>query len=149
MAEVSGVTLVGAGHHPALTVPLPRGIVVYDLAGPLFFGAAQKAMHVLRRTERRKTLVVVLDMEDVPVMDATGLMALESLVKDLNDAGIKVVLAGIRPQPLRTVTRAGWRNRRGRLRIFRSVTLGLELARRTVEADPAFNTAAATSRRES
>src|SRR4029078_977750 len=45
MAEVSGVTLVGSGHHPALTTPLPRGMVVYDLAGPLFFGAAQKAMH--------------------------------------------------------------------------------------------------------
>jgi sulfate permease, SulP family len=148
MAAVSGVTLVGAGHHPAMTVPMPRGVVVYDLAGPLFFGAAQKAMHVLRRTERRKTHVVVLDVEDVPVMDATGLMALESLVKDLNDAGIKVVLAGIQAQPLRTLTRAGWRNRRGRLRIFRSVTLGLELARRTVEADPAFNAGSSERRPE-
>jgi len=138
MAEVSGVTLVGSGHHPALTTPLPRGVVVYDLAGPLFFGAAQKAMHALRLTERRRTRVVVLDMEDVPAMDATGLVALESLVKELNGAGVKVVLAGIQPQPLRTLVRAGWRNRRGRLRIFRSVALGLEVARRTVEDDPAF-----------
>jgi hypothetical protein len=59
-------------------------------------------------------------------------------VKELNGAGVKVVLAGIQPQPLRTLVRAGWRNRRGRLRIFRSVALGLEVARRTVEDDPAF-----------
>jgi len=138
MAEVSGVTLVGSGMHPELAAPMPRGVVVYDLAGPLFFGAAQKAMHALRLIERRRTRVVVLDMEDVPVMDATGLVALESLVKDLNGAGVKVVLAGIRAQPLRTLVRAGWRNRRGRIRIFRSVAQGLAVARRTVEADPAF-----------
>jgi SulP family sulfate permease len=133
MAEVSGVTLVSSGHHPALATPLPRGVVVYDLAGPLFFGAAQKAMSALRTVERRKVQVVVLDMEDVPALDATGLVALESLVAELNAAGIKVILVGVQPQPLRTFARAGWRNRQGRLRIFQSVEQGLELARRTVE----------------
>lgn len=142
MADVSGVTLVGAGHHPAMT-GLPRGLVVYDLAGPLFFGAAQKAMQALRIAERRKTRVVVLDVTDVPAIDATGLVALEVLVADLNATGIKVVLVGIQDQPLRTLTRAGWRNRRGKLRIFRSVARGIEVARRTVESDPAFAAGAA------
>lgn len=143
MADVSGVTLVGAGHHPSMAMGLPRGLVVYDLAGPLFFGAAQKAMQALRIAERRKTRVVVLDVTDVPAMDATGLMALEGLVADLNAAGIKVVLAGIQDQPLRTLTRAGWRNRRGKLRIFRSVARGIEVARRTIESDPQFAAGAA------
>jgi SulP family sulfate permease len=138
MADVSGVTLVGPGHHPAMGVDLPRGIVVYDLAGPLFFGAAHKAMQALRQAERRKTRVVVLDVTDVPSIDATGLVALESLIADLNGAGIKVVLVGVQTQPLRTLTRAGWRNRRGKLRIFRSVARGLAVARATVESDPAF-----------
>jgi SulP family sulfate permease len=133
MAEVSGVTLVSSGHHPALSTPLPRGVVIYDLAGPLFFGAAQKAMSALRTVERRKVQVVVLDMEDVPALDATGLIALESLVSELNEAGIKVILVGVQPQPLRTFARAGWKNRKGRLRIFQSVEQGLELARQTVE----------------
>ncbi|HUG54943.1 MAG TPA: C4-dicarboxylic acid transporter DauA, partial [Vicinamibacteria bacterium] len=39
MAEVSGVTLVGEG-HPALDEPLPRGGILSQIAGPLFFGAA-------------------------------------------------------------------------------------------------------------
>jgi SulP family sulfate permease len=127
-------------------VDLPRGMVVYDLAGPLFFGAAHKAMQALRQAERRKTRVVVLDVTDVPSIDATGLVALESLIADLNGAGIKVVLVGVQTQPLRTLTRAGWRNRRGKLRIFRSVARGLAVARATVESDPAF--AAGASARE-
>jgi SulP family sulfate permease len=141
MADVSGVTLVGPGHHPAITTPLPRGIVVYDLAGPLFFGAAHKAMVTLRTVERRKVRVVVLDLEDVPALDATGLVALESLVAELNAGGIKVILVGIQTQPLRSLARAGWRNRKGRLRIFRSVKRGLELARRTVERETEAETA--------
>jgi SulP family sulfate permease len=137
MAEVSGVTLVSSGHHPALAAPLPRGVVVYDLAGPLFFGAAQKAMSALRAVERRRVQVVVLDMEDVPALDATGLVALESLIAELNAGGIKVVLVGVQPQPLRAFARAGWKDRKGRLRIFQSVEPGLEVARRTVEeAEP-------------
>jgi sulfate permease, SulP family len=135
MVEVSGVTLVGPA-HPNLKVPLPRGVVVYDVAGPLFFGAAQKAMDALNRVERRQVRVVVLDLEDVPAIDATGLVALESLVKRLNASGIKVVLVGICGQPLRVLARAGWRNRKGRLRIFRSIERGLEVARRTVEQGP-------------
>jgi sulfate permease, SulP family len=132
MVEVSGVTLVGPA-HPRLDVPLPRGVVVYDIAGPLFFGAAQKAMDALNRVERRQVRVVVLDLEDVPAIDATGLVALESLVARLNGSGVKVVLVGIGGQPLRALARAGWRNRKGRIRIFRSVERGLEVARRTVE----------------
>jgi sulfate permease, SulP family len=135
MVEVSGVTLVGPA-HPRLDVPLPRGVVVYDIAGPLFFGAAQKAMDALNRVERRQVRVVVLDLEDVPAIDATGLVALESLVARLNGSGIKVVLVGIGGQPLRALARAGWRNRKGRIRIFRSVERGLEVARRTVEGAP-------------
>jgi SulP family sulfate permease len=130
MSEVSGVTFVGAGHHPALDTPLPRSVVVYDVAGPLFFGAAEKAMRELRALERRTIKVIVFDVEDVPAIDATGLVALESLVRELNRAGIKVVFVGMQDQPFRALARAGWRNRKGRLRIFRSVARGLDVARR-------------------
>jgi SulP family sulfate permease len=130
MAEVSGVQLVSEG-HPQLEEPLPRGVVLYDIAGPLFFGAAQKAMRALQAMEGRHVRVVVLDMEHVPAIDATGIVALESLVADLNESGIKVILVAIQDQPLRALARAGWRNRKGRLRIFRSFERGIALAQRT------------------
>jgi SulP family sulfate permease len=107
-----------------------RGLVVYEIAGPLFFGVAQKALDTLQRIERRHVRIVVLKMGAVPVLDATGLLALEQLMTDMNRAGIKLVLAGVQPEPLRTFARAGWRNRAQRLRIFRSVPRALEFARR-------------------
>jgi SulP family sulfate permease len=119
MAEVSGVKLVGDA-HPELREPLPRGVVLYEVAGPLFFGAAQAAVSALQTVEKRGVQAVVLDMQAVPAMDATGLVNLESLLRRLNAGGVKVILAGVQPQPMRTLARAGWRNRRGRIRIFRS-----------------------------
>ena len=131
MAEVSGVTLVGS-EHPALEGPLPRGILLYRVAGALFFGAAEKAISTIAGTERRGVRVVVLDLMAVPAIDATGLVALESLIAEMNDAGIKVVLGGVQRQPLRAMARAGWRNRKGRLRIFQEFDHAVDVARRHV-----------------
>ena len=64
-------------------------------------------------------------------LDATGLVALESLIKRLNARGIKMILAGVQPQPMRVLARAGWRNRRGFLRIFRSFDRAIALARQS------------------
>ncbi len=135
MAEVSGVELIGEG-HPALEEPLPRGVVLYDIAGPLFFGAAQKAMRSLQAMEGRHVRIVILDVEHVPAIDATGIVALESLVARLNEGGVKVIVVAIQDQPLRALARAGWRNRKGRLRIFRSFARGIALAHRTAAAFP-------------
>jgi SulP family sulfate permease len=133
MAEVSGVTLVG-DHHPDLDAPLPRGVVLYDVAGPLFFGAAQSALSALETVDKRGLRVVVLDLADVPAIDATGLVNLESLVSRLNADGVKVIVCGVQEQPLRAFARAGWRNRKGRLRIFRDFDRAIANARSVAAA---------------
>ncbi len=124
--------LVGS-RHPSLDQPLPPGVLLYDVAGPLFFGAAQKAMSALAVVEKQNIKVIILDIEDVPAIDATGLVALESLIQRLNNAGIKVILVGVEGQPLHALAKAGFRNRKGRLRIFRSFERGVAVARRTVD----------------
>jgi SulP family sulfate permease len=72
---------------------------------------------------------VILDLREVPAVDATGLRALESVIARLNEERVKVILGGVQPQPLRTFARAGWRNRRGRLRIYRSFRAAVSRAR--------------------
>ena len=136
MVEVSGARLVGP-EHPELEEPLPRGAVLYEIAGPLFFGAAQKALSIIAANERRGVRVVVLDVRSVPALDATGLVGLETLIERLNAAGTKVILAGVQPQPMRVLARGGWRNRRGRLRIFRSFDRAIEVARHAPRTSPA------------
>ncbi len=105
MVEISGAELIG-GSDGNMAAGLPPGVVFYDVAGPLFFGAAEKALEAL-------TLVgsgvhtVIMDLEDVPAIDATGLVALETTIERLNSQKIKVVLSGVRPQPRRALAKAG------------------------------------------
>lgn len=130
MAAITEVKLVGA-HELELGEPLPREIVVYEIAGPLFFGAAHKAMSALRQVHQ-EAKVVVLDLREVPVLDATGLVALDSAVGRLRSGGALVVLAGVRRQPLRALAKAGWRNQPGSLAIGRSFDKALAAAREHV-----------------
>jgi len=105
MADISHVRLVGPEHDPILP-PLPKGVLVYDLGGPLFFGAAQKAMSALD-TVQRDVNTVLLDVRDVPIMDSTGLVNLESAIERLRRRGMRVILGGVRPQPAELLARAG------------------------------------------
>lgn len=126
MAEVTGVREV-ARPMTGATPDLPPGVVVYEVAGPLFFGAATRAMSALRRVDR-SICVVVLDLRAVPVMDATGLVNLESALGRLHQSGIYTVLAGVQAQPLGLMARAGWKHRDW-MSVFRSFEHGVEVAR--------------------
>lgn len=105
MAEISGAQLA-EGEHPVSHVPLPKGVLLYQINGPLFFGAAQKAMSSLDAISSRGN-AVVFDMTRVPAMDATGLVNLESALQRLDQEGVEVVLAGVQPQPRRLLRQAG------------------------------------------
>jgi SulP family sulfate permease len=128
MAAVSTAQLVNP-EDVDLDEPLPRTVLLYEIAGPLFFGAAEKAVTVLRTIDRKGVKVVILDVRSVPLLDATGLVALDTAVGKLRDAGIVVILAGIQPQPLRALAKAGWRNVPGSLALGKSFERSLEVAR--------------------
>jgi SulP family sulfate permease len=97
MAEVTQSTLV-TGRSEALPQALPAGVIVYDIAGPLFFGAAQKAIGTLDEIAD-SARVVILRMDQVPAMDVTGLVALESVLARLSGAQRLTVICGLKPQP--------------------------------------------------
>lgn len=128
MAEVSGVRLID--QHPLLG-GLPKSVLVYEVAGPLFFGAAQKAMSALHRVPTG-VKVVLLDLSSVPAMDATGLVSLETAVERLQALGVFVVLAGVQSQPLRVLAKSGVHRRRDRIAVFQSMERAVAAARERV-----------------
>lgn len=77
---------------------LPKGVVLYEIAGPLFFGAAQNAMNALSNITS-DVRVLVLDLGRVPTIDATGLVALESAIEHLFRENKRVIIAGPLPAP--------------------------------------------------
>lgn len=130
MSEISGARMLEEKHHE-LDEVLPPGVMVYEIAGPLFFGAAQKAMSSLETTST-KAKVVVFDIEDVPAIDATGMVNFESAIERLLHQKTAVVVAGARPQPAEVLKNAGIEARDGQLMFTTTVREGIELARTLV-----------------
>jgi SulP family sulfate permease len=138
MAEITNTRLDTAA---SAQLDLPRGVRVFEIAGPLFFGAAQKAVSVLERVQDERGGVVVIDLARVPAMDATGLVALETMLGKLGRRGHKVILVGVNPQPAGILERAGIRRVAGKLAFAPDVETALSMAivhdARTGEAPPA------------
>jgi SulP family sulfate permease len=73
--------------------------------------------------------VVVLDLASVPVIDATGMVSLESAVARLRQLGIFVVLGGVQEQPLRVLDKSDLRGHREHLSVHTSMEGALAEAR--------------------
>lgn len=101
MADLGHVQQI-AHDHLNIDMLLPPGVILFDVEGPLFFGVAEKATRTLSsiHAEARE---LILDMADVPAVDMTGIVALESTIQHLNRGNVYVVLAEVRPDPRRVL----------------------------------------------
>lgn len=124
MSELTDIQLDADVHR---AYDLPPGVMVYEIGGPMFFGAAQKAMSVLDKVEKRHGAVILV-MQKVPAMDATGLVALETVIGGIKRAGQKVILAGVRREPREMLTRAGITSEPGRIAFAPDVETAISMA---------------------
>jgi SulP family sulfate permease len=115
------------------------GVAVYEIAGPLFFGAAQNAMGAIGSVAT-DTRVVVLALGRVPSIDATGFVALESAIMRLRTLKKLVVLAGPLPQPRRIFDRANLPKHHEHVRFSETLDAGLALASELVRASSSAST---------
>jgi len=125
--------------HPH-EVPVPDGVAVYDVNGPLFFGAAHKALKILHHIDPHAG-AVILDMRDVPLMDMTAIVVLESILQQLERDRIPLVINELEPRLLLKLRRAGLRRRPGRVEFGRtfadSVVRATRLAQRSADSGSA------------
>ena len=73
--------------------------MLYEINGPLFFGAAQAAMNSLEASASSPFQVLVLNLGRVSVIDATGFAALENAIAGVLRRKRSVVVAGPLPEP--------------------------------------------------
>lgn len=78
---------------------LPKGLILYEINGPLFFGAARQFQETIVNTHLRPK-VVIIRMRYVPLIDATGYQSLKEIIKTYKARNIKVIISGIK-KPLR------------------------------------------------
>jgi sulfate permease, SulP family len=115
---------------------LPRQVALYDINGPLFFGAAEKAVSSLRVVDP-DVRVVMLDMRDVPSLDATAIVALQSLVEELSTRQVGLIFIGMPARMVLKLKRAGVKRQAGRLAAVRQPVHARRLAERWLAAPAA------------
>ena len=142
-AELTHSRLLDATTGPDSEYQLPPGVALYEVAGPLFFGAAQNAMGALQ-TGGSSSTVVVLALGRVPSIDATGLVALESALTRLRHAKKQVVLTGPLPEPRKIFDRANLPQHHDHLHFAATTEAGLALAATLVGASEAAKAPSAT-----
>ena len=98
MSETAGLVAVDVEEEPELRDKLPPGVEVLRFTGPIFFGVASEMLEALRRSGERPR-AIVLRMEQVPYIDATGANALATFTRQAKTAGTEVWLAGMQAQP--------------------------------------------------
>jgi sulfate permease, SulP family len=85
---------------------LPKGISVYEINGPFFFGAANRYKEVLKEAGI-KSEMLILRMRNVPFIDATGMHNFKEVLRTLKDYKVEVVLSGVRPEVEKELLAAG------------------------------------------
>jgi len=125
---VSTTVALESPQELGLSIELPPGVRLYEVAGPMFFGAAKSAMEVIATVGSGSDHTFVLNMQHVPTIDATGLVALESVLDRLFRSRIKVIFAGLGPEVAEMLDRAGIKRDPGRLAYAPDVETAISMA---------------------
>ncbi len=78
---------------------LPPGVAAFRIEGPLFFAVANRLDDVLDQYPDAPR-VFILRLRRVPLIDASGVTALEQFADRCRRRGTSLVLSGVQPQPM-------------------------------------------------
>ncbi len=117
MAEVTNVGMINkefdekaetddSGANSIQGKNIPKGVLIYEINGPFFFGAASKFKEAIRIVGK-STRVLILRLRNVPAIDSTGIATLEDFYYDCKKNSTLLLLSGIHAQPMFACERAG------------------------------------------
>jgi SulP family sulfate permease len=90
----------------AVLAGVPRGVEIYEIDGPFFFGAAETFKQTIAALAEPPK-VLILRMRKVGLLDATGLALLRDLTQKGAGKGFPLVLAEVQAQPMRALQGSG------------------------------------------
>lgn len=114
------------------TLNIAKGVEVYEINGPFFFGVATKFDEVMREMGD-KPVVRIIRMRKVPFIDSTGLHNLQILVESSHREGIRVILSGVNPSVQETLRKSGLNQVVGNENIYDHISKAVEKANALVE----------------
>jgi SulP family sulfate permease len=84
---------------------IPKEVEVFEISGPLFFGAAYKFKDAIKLIEK-KPKVLIVRMRHVPVIDATGLHTIKDVLRMCKHDKTQLIISGAQPQVLEEFQRS-------------------------------------------
>lgn len=122
--------ILGDGHTEQ--IELPKGVMVYEIEGSLFFGTVRKFEYALERAGS-DCKVLILRMRNTIYLDAGGIKALEQALQLSEKNKFTIVISGIHTQPYMLLEKTGMADRLGRENIFDNINGALERANELVK----------------
>lgn len=110
---------------------LPKGIEIYEISGPFFFGAAKHYSEVLKGNAS-STKILIIRMRHVPFIDATGTHNFKEAIKSLNSNDKTIVLSGVQPNVKKELDKSGISALIGEKCIFDNFDAALAYAKENV-----------------
>lgn len=128
--QLDAVEGTDATVHEVLDVA--KGVEVYEIDGPFFFGVATKFDELMRSSMSNKPIVRIIRMRKVPFIDSTGMHNLEILVNSSQRDGIHVVLSGVNPRVYDNLKKSEMDKLIGEDHICDNITKAVEMANKIV-----------------
>ncbi|MCI5709997.1 MAG: sulfate permease [Prevotella sp.] len=138
MAETTDVKVImdeivtedesGISHANDEHLAIPKGVEVYEINGPYFFGAGNRFEEIMASFGDRPQ-VRIIRMRKVPFVDSTGIHNLTNLCMMSKKEGIQIVLSGVNPKVHQTLQHAGFYALVGEKNICPHIKVALERAK--------------------
>ncbi|HSJ11998.1 MAG TPA: SulP family inorganic anion transporter [Gillisia sp.] len=113
---------------------IPAGVTLYEINGPLFFGASQKFQEVVTDLNF-KPKVLILRMRNVPFVDATGINRLKEICHRFEEKGIQIIISGANRKVKEELLRASIYTLIGKYNITENINLALVRAQQILKED--------------
>lgn len=110
---------------------IPKGVLVYEIDGPLFFGTVRK-FEIATERANADCRVLVFRMRNTIYLDAGGIRALEQCKAACDRKGVQIILSGIHTQPYLICKKTGMADKIGKENIFDNITDALQRANEIV-----------------
>ena len=111
---------------------VPKGVEVFEITGPLFFGAAYKFKDAMKYLEKHPK-VLIIRMRHVPIIDATGIQVLQEVTRQLKKHHTKLMISEVNSQQvLKELKDSRLLFAIGKGNIFETLEKALEKAEREV-----------------
>jgi SulP family sulfate permease len=109
---------------------IPENIAIYDINGPMFFGAAQNAINTLFDT-KEDINIIILNMQNVNMIDMTGIVALKSIVNNFEDKDKKLIFSGLNERILKKLEKADFHLNKKNLTSFSNIEEAIIYSKKT------------------